>query len=433
MYDFIVIGGGICGLQIAAQCSKLGTVLVLEKQTKLGGRARVVEKDGFLLDYGPHPVRYGPKSAIAKTARECDLDVNFIYPDISYVYMADGTRHVFPSGLKGYLKTKMIPRLKTISTFLKIYRKLKKDPEHMYNTSIKQFLDDNNVDERIRQFFLVGSASMQVNPFIDRSSIGELFENTMQVIKHKSVYYPDGGWSVFYDGFTNFIKRNNGKIELKKEVLEIIVDDGKVRGVRTEDGVIEAKNVVNTVPIQNLFDILDPKLASDEFVRKCENQRPTAGICIDFCLNTKLTDELLVFFEDPPAFGLIPSNLSPNVAPIGKSLMSFFIPTNVSTIKDNDKRTDEFDRFRETITSAYPELESHIEFERPLFLEMVDGIEIAVDQHRLNRVKPDELEIDGLYLTGDSIGGEGTGGDVGHTSVRECFQKIKRNLSSNME
>jgi phytoene dehydrogenase-like protein len=56
-YDYIVIGGGICGLQIGALCSTLGKTLLLEKTNDVGGRARVIKKDGFLLEWGPHPVR----------------------------------------------------------------------------------------------------------------------------------------------------------------------------------------------------------------------------------------------------------------------------------------------------------------------------------------------------------------------------------------
>ena len=42
---------------------------------------------------------------------------------------------------------------------------------------------------------------------------------------------------------------------------------------------------------------------------------------------------------------------------------------------------------------TYPKIIEFLEFERPLFLEMVDGIEIAVDQNRLNRPKPEEVNI----------------------------------------
>jgi phytoene desaturase len=50
----IVIGSGFAGLSAAASLAKEGMeVLVLEKNTTLGGRARLFEEDGFSFDMGP--------------------------------------------------------------------------------------------------------------------------------------------------------------------------------------------------------------------------------------------------------------------------------------------------------------------------------------------------------------------------------------------
>ena len=54
-YDFIVIGAGINGLQIAALLSHDGyKVLVFEKNAHIGGRAFIWEKDGFIGSYLHH-------------------------------------------------------------------------------------------------------------------------------------------------------------------------------------------------------------------------------------------------------------------------------------------------------------------------------------------------------------------------------------------
>ena len=62
MTDTIIVGAGICGLQLAALLASDGQeVLVLEKQSRPGGRAYIWEKDGFKVDNGVHLVRFGPK------------------------------------------------------------------------------------------------------------------------------------------------------------------------------------------------------------------------------------------------------------------------------------------------------------------------------------------------------------------------------------
>ena len=53
-YDHIIIGSGIGGLTLAAMLGKAGkSVLVLEKNDHLGGRANFFESDGYFFDMGP--------------------------------------------------------------------------------------------------------------------------------------------------------------------------------------------------------------------------------------------------------------------------------------------------------------------------------------------------------------------------------------------
>lgn len=430
-YDFVVIGGGICGIQIAALCSTLGKVILLERDKKLGGRARVVAKDGYKLDFGPHPVRFGRKSAIAKTLKDVGIkNVKFIDPGIMYVYLKNGEKHVFPSGIMGYIKTKLIPRFKTIKTIWKLRKKVKKDPNNLFDMSFKQYFEENDIDPRIQLFLSLASSSMQVNPNMERSSIGEFYKNFMEVLKKRiSIGYPQGGWTTFFENFSEVIEKNNGVIQTESKVEKIIVENGKATGIMVNGNDIKGKNIISTIPVQKLFTILDPKLAPSEFVDKCNGLRPTAGIIIDFCLSEKITDDNFMFFEDPPSFGIVPSNLTPEIALDGKTIMSFFAPADLSIIKDDKLRQDYYQKFRNQILEVYPDIKNNIEFERELFLKMVDGVEIAVDQYRGLRPMIGDLQIPNLYLTGDSIGGTGAGGDVGHTSVRECFNLIKTKMN----
>jgi len=54
-FDFVVLGGGVSGLGFAKRVSENGKiVLVLEKETVVGGLSRSVEYKGFYLDYCAH-------------------------------------------------------------------------------------------------------------------------------------------------------------------------------------------------------------------------------------------------------------------------------------------------------------------------------------------------------------------------------------------
>ena len=83
----------------------------LEKAKKIGGRARVVERNGFTLDYGMHTVRFGKKSALAKTMktiREKEQEkLKFVELGRSFYFLEKyGDPHwtVAPTGIKGITK-----------------------------------------------------------------------------------------------------------------------------------------------------------------------------------------------------------------------------------------------------------------------------------------------------------------------------------------
>jgi phytoene dehydrogenase-like protein len=55
MSGIMVIGGGLAGLAAAIECAERGVPVELHEATgKLGGRARTLERDGFITNQGPH-------------------------------------------------------------------------------------------------------------------------------------------------------------------------------------------------------------------------------------------------------------------------------------------------------------------------------------------------------------------------------------------
>lgn len=426
-FRFIVIGGGICGCQIAALLAREGKVLLLEATSNLGGRAIVKDIQGFKFDFGPHPIRFGPKSALATTLRDIGKEIKFIKPGLMYCYLADGTRHIFPSGIKGFLKSKLVPISQVISFLWRVKMMLKSNFRNALEMSLSIFAQFYKISPKLYRFLLMASSSMQVNPFPERTSIGEMGINFIEVLKKKSVFYPEGGWNAIFTALCEKIKQN-GEIRTNSKVDRIIIKDKMAVGVEIGDQKIYADYVISTIPVQQLETIIDTNLIPIDFAQKIKNLHPTSGICWDIGLSKKITDETLMFFENPLAFGICTTNFDPNLASNGKSILSFFMPCDSKNFSDKIARETVFKELKTMIMNVYPRLQESIEIERPLFLNMVDGVEININQHRLCRPDPIEIGLANFFLTGDSIGGTGTGGDIGHTSVRECYYNIKKQL-----
>ncbi len=323
-FDYIVLGAGIAGLHIGALLSQHGKVVVLEKTNEIGGRAKLVEKDGFKLDFGAHPIRFGPKSDLGKSLEEIGKLVEFIKPGKVLAFLDDGSISIYPSGgIMTVLKSKMVPFLKILKLMLKIKKMAEEDFVALYDMSLEEWFNKENITPKIRKFLTMASATLQVNPFIERSSAGETLQNIRKVLDIGSIYYPRGGWGEIFSRFSEKIKEN-GEIRLKSEVSEIIIKDGKAIGVKIGAEIIKGEKIISTIPVQQLFTILDENLCDKDYINKCKNLRPTAGVSIDFSLSKPISDiDGGIMLENPLGFGFIPSNISPEVAPEGKSLMTF--------------------------------------------------------------------------------------------------------------
>ncbi len=434
-WDYVIVGGGICGLSLGALLANDGNhVLIFEQSSATGGRARVVEKDGFTLDWGIHTVRFGSKSALAKTLetiREANqapikyeqLSIGKFFLDTSEA----GTPHWenFPTSIKSIFKGKYFSPKVLLGALGKV---LFLNAEKNLAVSVEDWQKTKKLRPKTALYLKLITGSMQVCPFLDRASVGELKKNLMEVIHKKiSVTYPAGGWKLIFERLTAKITQRGGQILTNTKVQEILVENHQAVGVKHSNGIIRAKNIVYAAPVQVLFDVLNPSLGPPEFVDYCKKMRPTAGISLDIALKKKISeDNGLYYINDPIAFGFFTSNIDTASAPANKQLFTIFAPCNMEEVTDQAFRDDLLARLRAKLFKAFSDMEQNIEFERPLFLPMVDGAEVNTTQHTGLRPHFQVPGIQNLYLVGDSTAGEGAGGDIGHNSVWDVYELIQK-------
>ena len=91
-YDVIVAGGGISGLTASAYLAKSGyTVLLCEKESKVGGLVNSFERDGFRYDGG---IRAVENSGIMfPMLRQLGIDLDFVRSTVS---IGLGTDVIYP-------------------------------------------------------------------------------------------------------------------------------------------------------------------------------------------------------------------------------------------------------------------------------------------------------------------------------------------------
>jgi len=399
--------------------------VVLEKMRHYGGRASLWQKGGFVVDNGIHLIRFGYSSAMAKVFRHLGLDLSFTGLGESYVLDEDGKVKDFPTNPSDFLTSKLLSAEEGWLVLQLMAKMRRKNPMDLLETSVADWMDQEGITGGVRKYLTMLTASMQVCPFMDQASLGELILNLQtRSKKGQSVMYPATGWREIYEALAGVI-RENGEILTGVKVDAIEVRDGQGVGVRVGDETIAADNVVINLPCQELFTVLDESLVAPKFSEMCKKQRPTAGVVLDYGLKRPICgDTGLWYVWDPISFGMFTSNLCPKVTPPGKQLLTWFYPTRLEDMQDRDTAHSHSQRAQETLFNLFPKLEGAIEWARVQHLCMVDGAEINVKQHRYKRPGCSIPGIQSLYMVGDSLCAPGAGGDVGHESVLECYREI---------
>lgn len=426
MYDTIVVGGGITGLQLGALLANDGeNVLVLEKSSHLGGRAAIVKKEGYTLDYGIHVVRFGPKSALAETCRRLGREVEFIPLGSSYVKDHDGVIKLFPTGPKAFLTSKLF----TFSERLKILRwmiKLRKaDHSALVNTSVAQWMHDHNFSGGLRRYFHMVSASMLVCPFIEKASAGELLINMQKVLQVGiSVMYPRGGWEPLFDLFSEKI-RANGEVRTGAAVEKLAVEGETITGVFVKGELLPARKVVLSLPALELDQLL-VGVADDPFINLCRSTRPTAGIVLEYGIKEPVSAIAgLVYLYEPMSFGMFTSNLEPSLAPLGKQLLTWLQPLPEAIFGDKEALKAREQELEQALFDFFPGLAEKQEWRRVMHLPVMGGVEVNTSQTADRRPSFRVPGLQNLFLVGDSTASPGAGGDIGHESVHLSYNTIK--------
>lgn len=427
MPDVIVVGGGICGLQLSALLSSDGReVLVLEKLARVGGRAFLWEKDGWTVDHGIHLIRFGPRSALAKVFMHLGRPLEFVDLGRSFVAFPDGRVTDFPIFLDRLLESQMLSKSE-LQQAKSLFEKVRsQDPRELLETSVGEWMDRLEFQGGLRQYLHLVCASMQVCPDLSRASAGELLLNLARVLKKGyAAMYPEKGWRYIYQTLTEVIEAR-GRIRTGAAVKRVMVEAGRVAGVELTSGErIAAPLVVVNLPVQQLFEALDPALVPPAFVEWCRGLKPTAGLSIDYGLSRKVSEDRgLWYFWAPMSFGVFTSNLCPELAPPGKQLLTWFRPAEPEEMADPEKAQPLESALETAIFRTFPGLESAIEWRRAVHLQMVDGVEVNVRQHREKRPGYRVPGLEGLFLVGDSLKAPGAGGDVGHEAVLECYTEM---------
>jgi phytoene dehydrogenase-like protein len=411
IYDSIVVGAGLGGLAIASLLSNYGhKVVCLEKSKTVGGRARILKKDGFTYEYGIHVLRYGEKGACGEIMKNIGVKDFKVKKLNSAVYENKKFHNFSSGGLSSLLSMGLLTNKDKVVFIKELLRLTVTDIKPLYGMSVSEFVKKRDYSDDLKKIFYSLSTSMLSCPDTKLASAGELAHHLRNVVhKRYAVGYPEGGFETIINKLVNKIEENN-RLLLNVNVKGLVKEQDKVIGVMTENDIVYGKNVILATPTKI------KELTGIDY-----NPCPTSGISIDYALNTdEYKEDRVILTQKVKGVALFTSNVDKTVAPEGKSLLTFFSPRDYYVSPESQKASME-----ELVEEMFPGMHDKIEDKRIMNLLVVDGVELNVKQNYYTRL---ETKIgEGLYVVGDSVKAHGNGGEIAFNSALECFKDVVKN------
>ncbi len=524
-YDAIVVGAGHNGLTNAAYLARAGLkVLVLERNAWIGGAAVSRElHEGWIysncsyvcsllrpeifrdLDLSRHGLQIVPYGGGVTFLQNGDILGAYTDHDVQRRELA---RHN-PRDADAYhrysidvmrqcrfirpllLRTPPDPtsfRLRDLremlflgKEFAKLSEQVIYDTLRFYTMSIADFLGEYFESDAVKARFS-GSG-------IIGTALGVYSPGTAYVLLHHYMGEVDGssgawgfargGMGAVSDALGSALKAHGGEIWTDATVEQVIVRNGKVRGVALANGdEINADIVVSNLdPKRTFLKLMDEKDLSPAFLKRAKNFkiRGSSGklnIALDglpefpalgrdnplrfgdmhFVDSLERLERAYddwksgTWSKDPYLDLLIPSLTDPTMAPPGKHFMSVFVQYVPAKIHGKDWTDADRDGFRDTVLDQiarhspnFRQLIRHVEVRTPRELENEVGLtegnifqgELTMDQLLFNRPFPGYAQyrgpVSGLYMCGSATHpGGGVMAAPGANAAREILLDLRR-------
>lgn len=431
-YDVLIVGAGFAGLSAAAMLGKDGIKVALaDKDRQVGGRAKVIEKRGFVFEYGVHSYRGGSRGAAARVLEEIGQGVDWI-EDRATNYLVRGKEFLSlpggpaeaDSGNAALLEGEDLKRAVEI-----IGRLAGAAPEDWYGKSFADFLGDAASDETLLPLWKALGFTL-ITPDPARLSAGELI-SYLKTSFSAGVQSgePRGGTREILKRLAETVKSCNGRMLLRTRVQELKIDRNRIWEAVTSRGNVHADAVIYAAPMQQLFGVMDKKYFKPDFISLCDKLKPTAGVSIDFALNRKISEvKGWILDVDENIMGRFPSNTDPSIAPEGRQISSWLMLSDPDDMRNRKTAQAGIRQLKARIRRLFPKFFDSVDFERILVLPMIDGVELSVDQCRPSRPQVACPGIDNLFFIGDCVSAEGVSGDIAWNSAREAVGLVKKVL-----
>ncbi len=474
MKKVLIIGSGIGGSGFGALLinTRNYEIELFEKNSLIGGRFSTYEKEGWKLDVGCHLIANCENGPIGWILNEIGRA-----NDVKWSYARNPTPKFFYID-KFLLFPRELIRLNISSKDLKNLLSLMKDLNSFSETELQK-LEEEQVDMRtflsnytknmkvLSLFSFFAGLYFVIPDFLTPAS--EWIRCQRDILNFKTSGYPIGGTISIPKAFCKFIEDNGGKVHTNTEVKEIVIENGKAIGIRTDQGIIKGDLIISNVGVKTTVQTLIAKeLVDTEYFKKINSyEYSLATIQTKIALDRKITDEKMIMFvgqeisqdnwdkkafeeknfmkllQDvdfhPILFIPIVSNLDPSLVPEGKQLIiaGGGCPTPSQGFNNEDHKKMWEGAIIRSLEKIFPSIRNHILWTETTSPEDINnfvnkdgtviGIGQTTEQVGINRPSHEIPGIKNAFCCGADTGRTGIGGELAANSAIELYKKILKN------
>ena len=255
-WDVVIIGGGLAGYVAANYLAKNNfSILLIEKGSTVGGRARTYKKNRQYFNLGPHAFyKRGKAKCILE---ELGIELEGKSPKIGGVLLEDNIEYTAPFTLSGILSTRLLhwkERIEWIKVMMKVSTL---DTENLAGLTFEQWVHQMARSTNVRSLLYVLGRLATYCHAPEKVSAKVIVAHMKAVLG--GVLYLDGGWQTIIDQLHNKAVTSGVQVQTHSAVKQIKPVDNHFIVSLSKDEEIIANYVICTTGPHELA-----KMVSDE-------------------------------------------------------------------------------------------------------------------------------------------------------------------------
>ncbi len=279
-YDVAIIGGGLAGLTAANFLAREGQkVIVLEKSKRLGGRAMTNDKNGVLLNLGPHGLYLSGDAANILTELGIFLPGGNATKNVHIHGILNGTVHVIPTDFSSIMSSTLLSWKAKFMLSKLIVKIMKLNVSSIPEVSLKEWGDAEIPDPMVRHIFY---SICRLTSYTNAPTL-QLAKPVLKQVKrslHAGVLYVDGGWGTIVQKLKTQAEARGAEVVTNKNVTTIEHHD-EYQIIQCSDGTtIHVPNCIIAAPPKEAMNMLNG--AEHTSLRLWNEQAiPVTACCLD--------------------------------------------------------------------------------------------------------------------------------------------------------